>query len=230
MELNNSFYLPNKDKHLLVSGEEISKTSKVEMMIKFINEILSKINSIISSEFLGLINITNICNVCNIKTFSFNNYLFITINLEKILGNNYNIPQINLQDNLTFPNEINELYCCKCLNKTKHICFKNYYSFPNLLIFSIQRGVAFQYKTRINIQDNLNLLQFSGFQNSNNFNSYRLVGILKRIIKNGNEIYFSIIYFNQNWYLCEGAKVISTMSPLEFDPEGDTIMLFYEKI
>ena len=107
MELNNSFYLPNKDKHLLVSGEEISKTSKVEMMIKFINEILSKINSIISSEFLGLINITNICNVCNIKTFSFNNYLFITINLEKILGNNYNIPQINLQDNLTFPNEIN---------------------------------------------------------------------------------------------------------------------------
>ena len=199
-ELNNSSYLQNNDKHFLVSGEEISKTSKVEMMIKFVNEILSKINSFISNDLLGLINITNQCNVCNIKTFSFNNYFFITINLEKILGNNYNVPQLNLLDNLTFQNEINELYCNRCLNKTKHTCFKSYYSFPNLLIFSIQRGITFQYKTTINIQANLNLSQLSGFQFSNNF--YNLVGVLKRIVKNGNEIYFSIIFFKQKWYLC----------------------------
>ena len=227
-ELNNSTYLSNNNKHLLVSGEEISKISKVEMMIKFVNEILSKINSIISNELLGLINITNQCNACNIKTFSFNNYFFITINLEKILGNNYNVPQINLLDNLYFQNEISELYCSKCLNKTMHTIFKNYYSFPNLLIFSIQRGITYQYKTKIIIQDKLDLSQLSGFQYSNNF--YNLVGILKRIIKNGNETFFSIIFFNQRWYLCEGAKVIETMSPLLFDPDGDTIMLFYEKI
>ena len=227
LELNKSNYsLQNNDKHLLVSGEEISKTSKVETMIKFVNEILSKINSFISNEFLGLISITNQCNVCNIKTFSFNNYFFITINLEKILGNNYNVPQINLQDNLTFQNEINELYCNRCLNKTKHTCFKNYYSFPNLLIFSIQRGIKFQYKTKINIQTNLNMSQLSGFQYSNNF--YNLVGILKRIVKNGNEEYFSLISFNRNWYLCERGRVISTNYPLQY--EGNTIMLFYEKI
>ena len=226
-ELNNSLYLPKNNKHLIVSGEEISKTSKVEMMIKFVNEVLSKLNSFLSIDLFGLINITNICSACKIKTFSFKNYFFITINLEKILGNNYNIPQLNLQDNLTFQNEIKELYCSKCLNKTKHISSKNYYLFPNLLIFSIQRGITFQYKTRINIQANLNLTQIPGFQYSN---FYNLVGILKRKVKNGNEIYFSIIFFNQNWFLCESDKVIKTNPPFQFDPEGDTIMLFYQKI
>ena len=227
LELNNSFYLPNNDKHLIVSGEEISKTSKVEMMIKFINEVLSKMNTFLSNDLFGLINTTNICSICNIKTFKFNNYFFITINLEKILGNNYNIPYINLQDNLTFQNENKELYCSKCLNKTEHFCYKNYYFFPNLLIFSIQRGITFQYKTRINIQANLNLTQIPGFQNSN---FYNLVGILKRKVKSGNEIYFSIILFNQRWYLCEGDKVNITNPPFQTDPEGDTIMLFYQKI
>ena len=90
-ELNNSLYLPKNNKHLIVSGEEISKTSKVEMMIKFVNEVLSKLNSFLSIDLFGLINITNICSACKIKTFSFKNYFFITINLEKILGNNYYI-------------------------------------------------------------------------------------------------------------------------------------------
>ena len=142
------------NKHLIISGEEESKTSKNEMMLKFINDFLLKFNSIISNSFLGLMKTTNICNVCKIRTYKFSSYFFITLDLEKILSknNNNNIGQLDIKDCITKQNKkvkICELYCSKCLNQTRNSCYKQIFSLPNNLIISIQRGVMNKYKTPV---------------------------------------------------------------------------------
>ena len=53
--------------------------------------------------------------------------------------------------------------------------------------------------------------------------------MLKRKIKNESESFISICYFNQKWWECEDSYVNETLTPSYFDPEGDTIMLFYER-
>ena len=67
-ELNNPQYINNKNnknnKHLILSGEELSQTSEVEMIIKYINDFITKFNSLISNCFLGLMKISNTCNTC----------------------------------------------------------------------------------------------------------------------------------------------------------------------
>lgn len=230
-ELNNPQYNNSReDRHFIVSGEEESKTSKIEMMLRFVNDYIGKFNSIISNNFLGLMKVTYFCKDCNIKTYSFTSYFSVTFDLEKILKN-YNIQYLNLEENFANQNQtqyITEKTCSKCLNKTNHIYFKQFYSLPNCLVISIQRGIAFNYKTPVNIQTNLNLSNFVEFQFSPKL--FQLVGLLGRVVRNGNESYFSVVYSNNQWFRCEGRNIMPVNSPMNYNynNEGDILMLFYQ--
>jgi len=230
-ELNNPQYNNSReDRHFIVSGEEESKTSKIEMMLRFVNDYIGKFNSIISNNFLGLMKVTYFCKDCNTKTYSFTSYFSVTFDLEKILKN-YNIQYLNLEENFANQNQtqyITEKTCSKCLNKTNHIYFKQFYSLPNCLVISIQRGIAFNYKTPVNIQTNLNLSKFVEFQFSPKL--FQLVGLLGRVVRNGNESYFSVVYSNNQWFRCEGRNIMPVNSPMNYNynNEGDILMLFYQ--
>ena len=237
IELNNSQYINNnnnnncnndKKKHLILSGEELSKTSKVEMMIKFVNDFMAKFNSIISNNFLGLMKLSNTCNICKTRIYSFNSYFFVTFNLETIRPN-YNEKLIldNLFKMQNQTEKMNKIYCYKCLKKTSQISVKQFYSFPKLLVISIQRGASYQYNNSIDIKEQLDLTQIADFKIPNY--RYQLIGVLKRKTKNGSENFISICHFNQKWWECEDSYVNETLTPSYFDPEGDTIMLFYER-
>ena len=229
LELN-KYQLIRNDSHLIISGEEISKTSKLEMMIKYFNDFSQKVNSIISDNFIGLMKTRKSCNICKTNTYSFNSYFFVTFNLEKIFKNNTSVSKVDLENTFNMLNQINEtknLYCSRCLNKTEHECNKQFYSFPTLLVISIQRGASFQYKATINIKQELDLTPYDDFKQFKKI--YQLIGVLKRKVKEGKENYISICYFNQKWWECEDSYVNETLTPSYFDPEGDTIMLFYQK-
>jgi len=232
-ELNNPQYNNSReDRHFIVSGEEESKTSKIEMMLRFVNDYIGKFNSIISNNFLGLMKVTYFCKDCNTKTYSFTSYFSVTFDLEKILKN-YNIQYLNLEENFANQNQtqyITEKTCSKCLNKTNHIYFKQFYSLPNCLVISIQRGIAFNYKTPVNIQTNLNLSKFVEFQFSPKL--FQLVGLLGRVVRNGNESYFSVVYSNNQWFRCEGRNIMPVNSPMNYNynNEGDILMLFYQSL
>ena len=230
LELNQSQFI-RKDNHLIISGEEISKTNKLEMMIRYVNDFSQKVNSIISSNFIGLMKTKNICNICKIVTYSFNSYFFVTFNLENILQNNFSVSKINLEYAFKVQNQLNkkkQIHCSKCLNKTLHICNKQFYSFPNLLVISIQRGASYQYKASIDIKQQIDLTEYDDFKSYKKI--YQLIGVLKRKVNNGKESYISICYFNQKWWECEDSYVNETLTPCYFDPDGDTMMLFYEKM
>ena len=219
------------DRHFIVSGEENSKTSKIEMMFKFVNDYKGKFNSTISNFFLGLMKKTFFCNICKIKTYSFNSYFLVTFNLEKILKKNQ-IQFLNVNECFSNQNTtsiIKEINCSKCLNKTQHTCYKQFYSLPDFLVISIQRGISFNHKTPVNIQVNLDLSNYVEFQFSPKV--YLLIGLVGRIVRNGNESYFSVVYTNNNWIRSEGRNVMIANPPMNYDynKEGDILMLFYQR-
>ena len=230
-ELNQPKINDITNNHLLVSSQGEYKTNSEEMFLKYINDIDNKFNSIISNNFLGLMKTTNKCKVCELITYSFSSFFFVTFDLQKISQLNNN-SYIDLIQNFSIQNNIiesNFLYCIKCLNKTTHSCNNHFYYSPNLLIISIQRGITFQYKNPINITEILDLSSIFEFQYCPK--RFRLVGILKRKEdNNGNEVYFSYIYFYQKWIRCEGTNISEINFPFNFESEGDTIMLFYQRI
>ena len=218
-------YLHN---HYILFGKEIMKTKKSEMMFSFLNNFLIKFNSLISNSFMGTIKETKICNSCNHKNYMFKGYFLITFDLEKILKKN-NIQKLNIEE--AFEYKINDIitkenYCPKCLNITSHSFQKYFYFAPKLLVISFQRGASYQYKTPIIINPQLDITNYVEVKS----NKYSLVGIIKRAIKNENEIYFSLILVGKNWIRCEEKKIKIINFPSNDDDEGDIIMLFYQLI
>ena len=218
------------NKYLINSGEEEAKTSKVEMMLKFINDILIKFNSFVSHEFIGYMKLTNICSSCELKTYAFNSYFFVTFDLEKILSQK-NITKVDIEECFDIQNKkknIELVYCSKCLNRTKQFCFKQYYSLPNILVISIQRGITYNYKTPVEVKDFLDLNQCAEFEYCKK--KFILTGLIGRYLKNGIETFFSIVKFNQMWFICEGSNINQINNLSEANSRGDILILFYNPV
>ena len=229
-ELNNQQTFNNTNKYFILSGQEIDKTSKVEMMINFLNNFLIKENSTITNSFMGLTKEIKICKKCLLKTYLFKSYFYVSFDLEKISKKN-NIQRLQLEDSFDFLNKeekIKDYYCSKCVKKCPHIFHKFFYSAPNLLIISIQRGVLYQYKTPVVISSLLDLTKYFEFEYLPR--KFSLVGVIKRAIKNGNEFYFSVFFVDEIWFKCEGKKITKSKIPSIDDTDGDIIMLFYQYI
>ena len=219
---NNQYYIN--------SGEEQAKTSKEEMLIYFGNEFLPQFNSYISKKFLGLMKTKNICGICKINTYSFDSSFFITFDLEKILtvGQNIMVGGLDIQKCFYFQNNYNKMtekYCSKCLQRTNHIEFKQFYSCPELLIIYIQRGIDYTIRNPVLFPQMLNLNNYveSGGK------MFRLAGCINR--NHDTTKFYSIVNFNNSYYRCEGSY-IKTINPNEvfMDLKGEMIMVFYEAI
>ena len=230
-ELNVSQNSGNKiDRHFIISREENSK-NKIKMLYRFV-KYMGEFNSIISDNFLGLMKITYFCHVCKTKTFAFTNYFLVTFDLEKILENN-NIQFLKLEElfiNQNTKNYRTKKICNECFKRTRHTYFKQFYSFPNCLVISIQRGFSFNHKTPVNIQINLDLSNYVEYQFSHKL--FWLVGILGRVVRNGNESYFSVVYSENKWFKCEGRNIKVVNSPMyyNYNNDGDILMLFYQSL
>ena len=226
---NNSYNETNSNKHCILSGEQKAKTSKQEMLLNFVNELLPKFNSFISKQFLGLMKISNICRECQIKTYSFNSFFFATIDLETILNQN-KLPVLNIENGFQIQNNIMKnvnKYCLKCIMQTQHIEYKQFYSAPDFLILSIQRGIDYSYRIPVifnEMMDLSQLVEMGGKQ-------YRLIGFVNK--NHEKDIYYSIINFNGMWFKCEDKSIIQVSGDIRIyfnDQKGEVIMLFYEAI
>ena len=207
----------------IIVGEEMIKTNQYEMKIKFLNDISGKFNSPISKNFKAIIKRTNKCKNCQNVTYEFSNYFFVILDLVKIFEYKYrNVNSINLKENLINPITFEkELFCAKCLTKTKHDCEKTFHSFSNYLIIYIDRGADFKNQKKVLIQEVLELEDYD--ENVNK--KFRLVGLIKR--KSKNEVYCSINFYRQKWYYSEGNNV-NKLKSFNDKKDGDVIMLFYK--
>ena len=210
--------------HLINSGEDINGTNDVEVRLKFVNEILSKLNSPISNNFKALIKIKNICSICENVTYNFNCYLLASIDIEKISNNDNFGSELKLEECLTKPIITNkEIYCSKCLYKTNQKSEKVLFSFPKLLIIYIERGINYQYDEKVSVKEEIELLD-SEIEAKK---KYHLVGLIKRNHNTG--VFYSISIFHQKWFLSYQSK-INKVKSFNDNMKGDVIMLFYEEI
>ena len=224
--------------HFIVARNQAARTSKIDMKFKYINDINGKFNSFIRNSFMGLMKQTNFCYQCKLKTYSFQSYFFITFDIEKIVNkakeDNENISEIDLDDCFYFQNsnfEDKNNYCSECLKKTKHQVYKQFYLFPKLIIISFQRGITYNYKMPIIVEEKLDLNDSFDKDNRTYFKTeYNLVGYLGRSEKNGNEEFFSIVKKGNSWFYSGGLEFKQIDSPSKANSFGDIIMAFYQLI
>lgn len=227
-ELNNPKILDNNNNnHFLIKSGENKNSNKIETMIKFVNDFLIKHDSYISNSFMGIIKEIRICNNCNEKTYSFKGYCLITFDLEKMKKNNNNV-KINIEEAFKNSNNIVQninYYCGHCLLITEHKFQKFFFSAPSLLVISIKNGID---SKSLNIMPILDITDYLEFKNI--AKKYSLVAVLKREIKNGKEIYFSISLIEDMWIKCQGKNIKEAQFPSNEYSKGDIIMLFYNSV
>ena len=225
-DLNSLDNIKDESKILISSGKK--NTNKIDAFVKFLNNFTLKFNSYISNNFLGIKNKIKKCSKCNLTTYLFQSYFLTIFDVEKILQKN-NFQSIDLDECFEYQNEnieSKEYYCNKCTEKTAHFCRTYFYSLPNLLVISIQGRKTL--KTLINIEETLDVSKY--IESHSSARKYSLVGLIKKKICDNEEIFFSIIYIDDNWYICEGKNIKKINSFSDDDSSDDIIMLFYKAV
>ena len=218
--------LLNSNKHLMISGGKVSIINKMGFMSN-LDALSSKYSSAISKSFSGLMITTNYCEKCKFKTYSPNKFYFVTFDLENIAKNN-KFYELNLKEQFINQKNITTkkiLFCSRCKSETKHISIKDYNSFPEFLVISIQRGINYKCKNPICIEQKLDLTGIVGLESKKQL--FNLVSLIGRKIDEGNEIFFSIINFANNWFYCEGNNIHKIDFSSKFNSYGDILMIFY---
>ena len=219
---------PNYEKgpHLLMTEQTMDES---EIRSEYINYYEMNLKSPISKNLCGLMKVRNKCKVCNMDRCTFNYFFLVFCDLYKIVDEKNKI--LNLEEFLKNENYFakkNNIFCGNCLNKTQHDIYKKIDIFPNSLVISIQRGNKYECKAKIDIKDILEI---------NSEKKYKLVSLLKRIVKDDKEYFVSNYCNNGQWFSTEKGekdiKDIKIKPPYECEKEnndGDIIMLFYEII
>ena len=229
-EMNVNIALNNKpNNYYMTSGIEKSVTSKVEMLLNFENKFFTQLNSFISQKMVGLIKNAYICSQCQIKTFSFSGYFFITLDLEDL--SQYILPDIeNYFNYKKTSNKQVEKYCPKCLIKTEHDEYNQYYTCPDYLIVIINRGDNDACRMAVKLKEKIDLAGLVEMQGK----KYKLVGFINKNYE--KETYASFFEYKsyKKWYKCEANKIYDfnqvDSTNIFNDVKGKIMMAFYEAI
>ena len=229
MNFGNISWEDKKDNYYMTSGLEEGITNKIEMLLNFENKFLTKLNSFISRKMFGLLEESKKCYKCKIETYSFAGYFYITLDLEKISQ----IIEPDIEQLFAYrknSSTISEIFCKKCLKKTKQEEFKKYFTSPDYLIVIINRGRNDSNRNLVKLKkiiDLTNLTETIG-------KKYTLVGFITKNYE--NEKYNSYCEFRKikKWFKCED-KNLKAINQEEFnivlnDNKGEIMMAFYEAI
>ena len=229
MNFGNISWEDKKDNYYMTSGIEKGITNEVEMLLNFENKFLTKLNSFISRKMFGLLEESKKCYKCKIETYSFAAYFYITLDLEKIS----HIIEPDIEQLFSYrknSSTIAEIFCNKCLKKTKHEEFKKYYTSPNYLIVVINRGRNDSNRNQVKLKkiiDLTNLTEIIG-------KKYSLEGFITKNYE--KEKYNSYCEYRKTkkWFKCED-KNLKAINQDELnivlnDNKGEIMMAFYEGI
>ena len=190
--------------------------------------------SCVSDLFFGTYEIIKYCNNCKNKKFYFQNFFYITFNIEEALkngitGNNSNLMNYFLKQNYLMINS--QSFCCFCNNMTFHQETKKFFNLPYNLIICFKGEKQKYDNLYINYQLNLNLAQL-GLKSSPI--NYTLKAVINRNVVNENKFYTGIYFDNvkQKWIMSDGYAIQFVENPLVMNNSnfGDVIMLFYSSL
>ena len=224
-----------KSPYLYTEESDPDTYNRGGLLQKYLLNLQNFFKSYVSNLFFGHFEVNRKCLQCNqVRTF-FENFYYLTININAASRNGIN------------PNNPNFIYYClqniSKLNVNK-MC-------PNCNAVTLQEETKEIFSKPINIiiyikNDNPNILNNikypiklklnSKFQNGGNGNTndnieiYDLMAVIQQNVQNGQTTYGCAFPFNQNWYFGNGYNLMNCdNSPLKFN-YGNVVMLFYTHI
>ena len=197
---------------------------------QFFNEFKQNNHSIISDNFMGIIQKTIECEICKNNIFmnnindgftSYNKFSYIDFDLKKIANYYLNQNNKSFKNNNFFQNHslninldicfhynfhVNDKkyykeYCNNCLSNTKQVIVKNIFILPKILTIILSNSDNYNFI----LQDQIDLKQYVKKSNDNSI--YYLVCILCKIIYNGKFIIYFINRNNGLWYSYSDKRV-----------------------
>ena len=225
-ELNNPIKEIDKRHEYMIINKLVTNTNKNETKQNFINSFLTKQNSYITNNLMGLIKEDRICNNCQLKTYKFQSYFCITFDLAKIANKIENSEKnINLEQCFEYQKQeeiMKDIMCSRCNKINAHSSYKFYYSSPLLLVISIKND--FQNKICLYLNETIDIKEHIEFKDLPT--KFALKGILKQ----KDDKYISNINIDNSWYCCKSKKIEKINFQKTKNDNENIIMLFFQSI
>ncbi len=211
-------------------SHEIELKNKEEAFKIFYDTSKSMNKSVIYDYFYGVMKTKTCCSQCGNAKYSFNYYYYISFDLNLAMKYKKN-NDLSLEKLFDIQNDIcikigmqKSRYCEKCKLVQIHYQRKQFYCFPHFLIVCLERGNNCNNKEKILYDIKLNLDGKCEYGNT----KFKLVGIVKRLDKNGKEHYISLYYDYkiQSWILRDDSSITKIDSPIGHK-QGTEMILFY---
>ena len=218
------------NEHYIITTNEESISSKIDMFLNFNKKFSKKFNSDILNKFFGLIKTTKFCNECEFKSYSFSGYFFLEFDLTLILKRKIYKDLSSFDFNIylnkeRFNQKLMNKYCKKCFDRQTHPYYTHIYTVPDILIMHFKRGINYEKNIPIIFPEKLDIKSFVEIHKNKIF---KLNGIVGR----NDEKFFAIVNEEQQWfrYFGSGCKKNKTNSPQIDEKKEEVILLFYELI
>ena len=195
---------------------------------------LQNYKSCVSDFFFGTYEIIKFCNNCKKKKCYFQNFFYITFNIEEAFKNGLTANNSFILNYFIKQNSLiisNQSYCCFCKNMTYHQETKRFFNLPYNLIICF-KGEKQQYNNQyIKYQLGLNFAQL-GLKSSPI--NYYLKAVINCNVVNQTKFYTCIYfdYLKRKWIMSDGYSIQLTDNPLIMNNGtcGDVTILFYSSL
>lgn len=211
--------------YLFTQEDDPSSFNRDSMMKKYLLNFQNFFKSFISNYFFGTLETTRTCCQCKQMRTFFENFLYLTININIALKSGF----ITNNENFIFsclqncPKiRVNKL-CPNCNNFTIQEEKEQIFSYPINLILYIKNDdennlVNLIYPLILNLQCTSNPMANV---------SYNLKAVIQKCVQNGQKTYCCCFSCNQNWCVANGYNMMNTTdSPYKCNL-GNVVMLFY---
>ena len=226
----------------------INQSDEMGMLKLFFSDFEIKYNSIISNLFYGILESKSLCNICKDIKFNFQIYSFLEFHLQQVnlyfsnlgkrplLINGNQNPDIDLYECLEYFSKVelmsgqNQMYCNRCKKECDSLYSTKLFSGPNYLIIYLNRGKGAVYECKVNFPEQLNLINYLGFQNGPIiYDLYAVVCHLGPSSMNGHFVAYCKNRIDNKWYLYNDA-IVSLCTKSQQYNDGMPYILFYQAI
>lgn len=228
--MENNHNVTCKSAYLFTEENDESSFNREAIMSKYLLNFNNFFKSFVSHSFFGTFELNRICTICKQRRTFFENFYYLTLNINSAIRNNLNVNDQNFIFNCFQKDSVITVnkFCRCCQTVTNQTEIKAIFSKPcNIIIYIKQDD-----------QNNISNLMYPitltlplshpqiGNTNSSYVN-YNVKAVIQQYIQNGEKSYGCIFPFNQNWYLHNGYNMMKCdNSPYNLN-YGKVVMLFY---
>ena len=210
--------------NLYSQEDDLDTFNRENMIKKYLSNFNDCFKSFISHYFFGTFETNRTCTQCKQNRTFFENYYYLTINVNTAMKYNLNSNDQNfILHCLQQKHKINvRKFCPNCNNITIQEELKEILNLPiNIIIY-----IKYDDENNINNVCYPITLNLADKTPNSNYLFY-LKAVIQQNINNGQKNYGCSFAYNQNWYFLNGYNIFNCQdSPLKFT-YGKPVMLFY---